>query len=498
MNHKMIWYIMGQIFKVEAAFLSVSFVVAVIVDAIDGNFGFLTVVAFLVPILILLGSGIPLTMKRPAKRNFYAKEGFFVVAMAWVLMSLVGCIPFMICGKMSFIDAFFETASGFTTTGASVITDLSLMSRGLLFWRSFTHWLGGMGILVFVLAIFPEQETQSIFLMKAESPGPKVGKIVSKLRITARILYGIYIALTLLEFIMLLCGGMTVYDSAVYSFATAGTGGFAVTDVIGNGGFTTYALQSNAYFEWVIGVFMFIFGVNFNVYFLIIVKRVRDAFRSEELWVYSGIVVSSVAFIAINIAAQAEKMYSTFGETLRHSFFTVTSITSSTGFATVDFDAWPTFSKAVLVLLMFIGASAGSTGGGLKVARVMLLIKNGYAELKRCISPNQVVTVKFEGKPIEKEVLHTTNGYLAVFISVLAASTLVVALDSPALDFGSSFTGVLACLNNIGPALGKLGPASNFSQLGVLSKVVLSFDMIAGRLELFPVLLLFSPKTYRN
>lgn len=498
MNHRMIWYIMGKIFKVEAAFLTVSFVVSIIVDAIDKNLGFLTFVAFIVPIAILLGAGIPLTLKRPTNRGFYAKEGFFVVAMAWVLMSLIGCIPFIICGKMSFIDAFFETASGFTTTGASIITDLSLMSRGLLFWRSFTHWLGGMGVLVFVLAIFPEQETQSIYLMKAESPGPKVGKIVSKLRITARILYGIYIALTLLEFILLLCGGMKVYDSAVYSFATAGTGGFAVSDVIANGGFTTYAIQSNAYFEWVIGAFMVMFGINFNIYFLILIKRVRDAFRSEELWVYTGIVTSSVALIAINLATMADKLYATVGETVRHSFFTVASIVSSTGFATVDFDTWPTFSKALLVLLMFCGACAGSTGGGLKVARVILLIKNGFAELKRCISPNQVVTVKFEGKPIEKEVLHTTNGYLAVFISVLAASTLVVALDSPSLDFGSSFTGVLACLNNIGPALGKLGPAQNYAGLGIISKIVLSFDMIAGRLELFPVMLLFSPKTYRN
>lgn len=494
MNHKMIWYIIGHIFKVEAAFLAVSFVVALLC----GNFKILNILGFLIPIAALLAIGFPLTKKKPQNRNFFAKEGFVVVALAWILMSLFGALPFFISREIpNFIDAFFETASGFTTTGSSILTNVSEMSKGLLFWRSLTHWLGGMGVLVFVLAIFPGQETQSIFLMKAESPGPKVGKIVPKLKVTARILYGIYIAMTLVEFIMLLCGGMPLFDSAVNSFATAGTGGFAVTDVIGNGGFVAGS-ASNAYFEWVIGIFMILFGVNFNVYYLILIRRVRDAFRSEELWVYTGIAASAVALITINLMNMPTRLYATFGETLRHSFFTTASIMSSTGFATVDFELWPTFSKALLVLLMFIGASAGSTGGGIKVARFILMIKNGLAELKRCISPNQVVSVKFEGKPVENDVVRSTNGYLVAFVSILAASTLIVSLDSPFLDFGSSFTGVLACLNNIGPGLGKLGPTQNFAGLGYVSKIVLSFDMIAGRLELFPVLLLLSPKTYRH
>ena len=472
---------MGQICKVEAAFLAISLIVSII-------YGDNLYLAFLVPIAALLAIGIPLTLKKPTKRTFFAKEGFFVVALSWFLMSLFGCLPFVISGEIpSFVDAFFETASGFSTTGASILSDVESLSHGLLFWRSFTHWLGGMGVLVFVLAIFPEQETQSIFLMKAESPGPKVGKIVSKLRITARILYGIYVALTLVEFIMLVCGGMPVFDSVVNSFATAGTGGFAVK----NAGISAY---DSAYCEYVIAAFMLIFGINFNIFFLIIVGRVREAFRSEELRVYLGIVVGSVILVALNIM----KLYSNFGEAFRYSFFQVTSIISSTGFSTADFDAWPEFSKMLLVILMFIGASAGSTGGGIKVARIIIMFKNGIAELRRCISPNSVVTIKFEGKPVEDNVLRSTNGYFVAFIAVFAASTLIVSFDTMAPSFTESFTGVLACLNNIGPALGRLGPTQNFGALGALSKLVLSFDMIAGRLELFPVLLLFSPRTYRN
>ncbi|MBR7082501.1 MAG: TrkH family potassium uptake protein [Clostridia bacterium] len=481
MNYRMISYIMGQICKVEAAFLGISLIVSMI-------YGDNLYLAFLTPIAALLAIGIPLTLKKPTKRSFFAKEGFFVVALSWFLMSLFGCLPFVISGEVpSFVDAFFETASGFSTTGASVISDVEALSHGLLFWRSFTHWLGGMGVLVFVLAIFPEQETQSIFLMKAESPGPKVGKIVSKLRITARILYGIYVALTLLEFILLICGGMPVFDSVVNSFATAGTGGFSVK----NAGIGAYG---SAYCEYVIAVFMFLFGINFNVFFLVIIGRVRDALKSEEFRVYTGIVVGAVVIIALNIM----KLYASFGEAFRYSFFQVTSIISSTGFSTADFDAWPEFSKMLLVILMFIGASAGSTGGGIKVARLILIVKNGIAELRRCISPNSVVTVKFEGKPVEDSVLRSTNGYLVAFFAVFAASSLIVSFDAMSPTFTESFTGVLACLNNIGPALGRLGPTQNFASLGALSKLVLSFDMIAGRLELFPVLLLFTPRTYRN
>ena len=479
MNYRMIWYIIGQMCKVEAAFLAISLVVAII-------YGENLFLAFLIPIALLLAIGIPLTLKKPVKRNFFAKEGFVVVALSWFMLSLFGCLPFIISREIpSFVDAFFETASGFSTTGASILSDIEALSHGMLFWRSFTHWLGGMGVLVFVLAIFPEQETQSIYLMKAESPGPKVGKMVSKLRVTARILYGIYVALTVAEFIMLVCGGMPVFDSIVNSFATAGTGGFAVK----NAGIGAYG---SAYCEYVIAAFMFIFGINFNIFYLILIGRVGEALRSEELRVYTGIVVSSVIVITLNIM----KLYSNFGEAFRYAFFQVASIISSTGFSTADFDMWPSFSKTIIVILMFIGASAGSTGGGIKVARLILMVKNGIAELRRCISPNSVITVKFEGKPVEDNVLRSTNGYFVAFFSVFAVSTLVVSLDG--LDFTSTFTGVLACINNIGPGLGALGPAQNFGGLGVLSKLVLSFDMIAGRLELFPVLLLFSPRTYRN
>ncbi|MBO4353464.1 MAG: TrkH family potassium uptake protein [Clostridia bacterium] len=483
MNYKMIWYIMGQIFKVEAVFMAVSLVVSLI-------YGENLFLAFGIPVLALLAIGHLLTLKKPAKRTFFAKEGFFVVGLSWFILSLFGALPFVISGQVpSFIDAFFETASGFTTTGASVISDVEALSHGLLFWRSFTHWIGGMGVLVFVLAIFPEQETQSIYLMKAESPGPKVGKIVSKLRITARILYGIYIAMTLIEFILLVCGGMSVFDSLVNSFATAGTGGFSVK----NAGIGAYG---SAYCEYVISAFMILFGVNFNVFYLILIGKVKDAIKSEELKVYLGVVFSSVVLIsAVNMINKVEG-FATVGGAARYSLFQVASIISTTGFATADFATWPTFSQVLLVILMFLGACAGSTGGGTKIARFIIMIKSGIAELKRCISPNSVISVKFEGKPLESDVLRSTNGYFVAYFSVLALSMIAVSFDG--LDFTSTFTGVLACLNNIGPALSELGPTKNFASLSVLSKLVLSFDMIAGRLELFPVLLILSPKTYRK
>ena len=483
MNYRMIWYIMGQIFKVEAAFMAISLAVSLI-------YGENLLVAFGVTIFALITIGVLLTLKKPEKHNFYAKEGFVVVGLSWFVLSLFGALPFFISGEVpSFVDAFFETASGFTTTGASVISDVEALSHGLLFWRSFTHWIGGMGVLVFVLALFPEQETQSIYLLKAESPGPKVGKIVSKLRITARILYGIYIAMTIIEFIMLVCGGMDVFDSIVNSFATAGTGGFSVR----NGGIADY---NSAYSEYVISAFMILFGVNFNVFYLILIGKVKDAVKSEELRVYLGIVFASVVAIsAVNMINNVEG-FATVGESFRYSLFQVASVISTTGFSTVDFAAWPTFSQTLLVVLMFFGACAGSTGGGTKIVRSIIMLKSGYAELKHCISPNSVISVKFEGKPVENDVIRSTNGYFVAYFSVLALSTLIVSFDG--LDFTSTFTGVLACLNNIGPALSELGPTHNFGGLSVLSKLVLSFDMIAGRLELFPVLLLLSPRTYRR
>lgn len=479
MNYKMISYIMGQISKVEAALLIISLVVSAV-------YGEDLLLAFSVPALALLALGIPLTLKKPQKKSFYAKEGFIVVALSWFLLSVFGALPFCISGEIpSFIDAYFETVSGFTTTGATIVDNVEAMSHGLLFWRSFTHWIGGMGVLVFVLAIFPQQETQSIFLMKAESPGPKVGKIVSKLKVTARILYGIYVVMTAVQVVLLLLGGMPLFDSIVNSFATAGTGGFAIKS-------TSIAAYNSAYIEYVIAIFMVLFSINFNVFYLLLIGRVREALKSEEMWVYLGVIASSTAIIAVNIS----NLYSNIGDTVRTAFFQVASVISTTGFSTVDFNKWPELSKMVLIMLMFFGACAGSTGGGIKIARIILLVKSGLAELKRCISPNSVVTVKFEGKPVENDVVRSTSGYMTAYLSIMAVSLLLVSIDG--FDFESTFTAVLTCIGNVGPGMGVFGPLANFSALGTFSKLVLSFDMIAGRLELFPVLLLFSPNTYKN
>ncbi|MBQ0125200.1 MAG: TrkH family potassium uptake protein [Clostridiales bacterium] len=479
MNYKMIGYVLGQIFKVEAAILLLSLIVSVCC-------GENLLLAFIIPIVLLVGISIPMTRKKPQNINLFAKEGFVIVALSWIVLSLFGALPFWISREVpSFMDAFFETVSGFTTTGATVIRDVEALSRGLLFWRSFTHWIGGMGVLVFVLAIFPEQETQSIFLMKAESPGPQVGKIVSKLKITARILYAIYVALTLLEFILLLCGGMPFFDSLVNSLATAGTGGFAIW----NDGIAHY---QSAYVEYVIAIFMMLFGVNFNVFYLILIKRFADALRCEEMRVYFCIIGASTLIITLNTF----NIYKTFGRTFRTAFFQVCSIITTTGFSTVDFNSWPTLSKTVLVVLMLFGACAGSTAGGLKIARLILLIKSGLAELRRCISPNSVISIKFEGKPVEQSVIRSTSGYLVAYFSVMLISMLAISING--FDFESTVVSVISCFNNIGPGLGKLFESNpTFSDFSVFSKIVLSFDMIAGRLEIFPVLLLISPKTYK-
>lgn len=491
MNFKMIWYVLGRLSFIEAAFLTISLIVSFICGDVFKNV--MILFAFLIPISLLVGLGFLLSFKKPQKTNFYAKEGFVVVALSWFLMSFFGALPFWISGSIpNLVDAFFETTSGFTTTGASILTDIRALPDGLLFWRSFTHWIGGMGVLVFMLAIFPEQETQSIFLMKAESPGPQVGKIVSKLRVTARILYGIYIVMTVLEMILLLCGGMPFFDSVVNSLATAGTGGFAIwNESIGY--YRTLAGCNAVYCEYVFATFMILFGVNFNIFYLILIKRAKEAFRSEELWVYLGVVFTAIAIICASVF----KIYGNFEEAFRNSFFTVASFISTTGFATVDPNTWPQLAKTVLVVLMFFGASAGSTGGGVKIARVIMWIKSGFAEVRRCISPNSVISVKYEGKTVEDSVVRSTNGYLVAYLVIFVISTLIISLER--FDFESTFTSVLSCLNNIGPGFGQhFLEVPNFSSFSILSKLVFAFDMIAGRLELFPVLLLFSPKTYKH
>ena len=483
MNYRMVSYIIGQIMRVEGILMIPSLVVSVI-------YGESAFAAFLIPIVLSVAAGTLLTIKKPSNPDIFAKEGFVTVGLSWIIMSLIGALPFVIDGCIpSFVDAFFETVSGFTTTGASILTEIESLGRGMLFWRSFTHFVGGMGVLVFVLAILPQADTRSVKLMhvmRAEVPGPKVGKLVSKIGRTARIMYGIYIGLTVIEMILLLAGGMPVYGSIVNSFATAGTGGFAIKNA-------SIAAYDSAYIDYVIGIFMFLFGVNFNLYYLILIGHVGEALRSEELRWYLIITGVSTALIAADIY----EIFGTVGESVRYAFFQVTSVMSTTGFATSDYNAWPALSKVILALLMFCGACVGSTTGGIKVGRIILLVKSGLREVKYMLHPRAVVAVRSEGKPVERDVLRGANSYMIVYIMLFTVSLFLVEMVEEC-DLVTGFTAVSACLNNVGPGLGEVGPAGNFSALTPFTKILLSVDMLAGRLEIFPLLMLFAPSTWRG
>ena len=483
MNYRMVSYIIGQIVRVEGILMIPPLVVSVI-------YGESAFAAFLIPIVLSVAAGTLLTIKKPSNPDIFAKEGFVTVGLSWIIMSLIGALPFVIDGCIpSFVDAFFETVSGFTTTGASILTEIESLGRGMLFWRSFTHFVGGMGVLVFVLAILPQADTRSVKLMhvmRAEVPGPKVGKLVSKIGRTARIMYGIYIGLTVIEMILLLAGGMPVYDSIVNSFATAGTGGFAIKNA-------SIAAYDSAYIDYVIGIFMFLFGVNFNLYYLILIGHVGEALRSEELRWYLIITGVSTALIAADIY----EIFGTVGESVRYAFFQVTSVMSTTGFATSDYNAWPALSKVILALLMFCGACVGSTTGGIKVGRIILLVKSGLREVKYMLHPRAVVAVRSEGKPVERDVLRGANSYMIVYIMLFTTSLFLVEMVEEC-DLVTGFTAVSACLNNVGPGLGEVGPAGNFSALTPFTKILLSVDMLAGRLEIFPLLMLFAPSTWRG
>lgn len=483
MNYRMVSYIIGQIVRVEGILMIPSLVVSVI-------YGESAFAAFLIPIVLSVAAGTLLTIKKPSNPDIFAKEGFVTVGLSWIIMSLIGALPFVIDGCIpSFVDAFFETVSGFTTTGASILTEIESLGRGMLFWRSFTHFVGGMGVLVFVLAILPQADTRSVKLMhvmRAEVPGPKVGKLVSKIGRTARIMYGIYIGLTVIEMILLLAGGMSVYGSIVNSFATAGTGGFAIKNA-------SIAAYDSAYIDYVIGIFMFLFGVNFNLYYLILIGHVGEALRSEELRWYLIITCVSTALIAADIY----EIFGTVGESVRYAFFQVTSVMSTTGFATSDYNAWPALSKVILALLMFCGACVGSTTGGIKVGRIILLVKSGLREVKYMLHPRAVVAVRSEGKPVERDVLRGANSYMIVYIMLFTVSLFLVEMVEEC-DLVTGFTAVSACLNNVGPGLGEVGPAGNFSALTPFTKILLSVDMLAGRLEIFPLLMLFAPSTWRG
>ncbi len=474
MNYRMVFYNIGRILLVEAALLTFPAIGSIIYNE-D------TLISFALTIAALTVVGLLAVRKKPKNTAIYAKDGYVIVALTWILMSLFGAMPFYFSGYIpNFVDAFFETVSGFTTTGSTILSNIEAMPKSLLFWRSFTHWIGGMGILVFVIAILPKTESSSMHVMRAEVPGPTVGKLVSKLRASARILYGIYCILTIVEIIMLICGGMPVYDSIVSSFATAGTGGFGVL----NNSIEGY---NSVYSEMVIAAFMLIFGVNFNIYYMFLIKQGRQAIKNEELRYYLGIVLGSIILIAVCLA---NTKYS-IGDSIRYAVFQVASIVTTTGFSTVNFDTWPIFTKIILVFLMFIGACAGSTGGGIKVSRLMILIKSGLRDIKKAINPRSIETVKVDKHTVEEPVVKSVSVFFATYMILIAISALIISIDGR--DLVTTFTSVVACIGNIGPGLGAVGPYGNFADFSVMSKLVLSFDMLAGRLELIPMLMLFSP-----
>ena len=468
----MIFFIIGWVFIIEAALMAPSALVAVLYSE-------RSIWAFAAAIGLCLLLGVPLVRKQPANKVFYAKEGCVTVALSWIVMSLMGALPFVFSGVIpSIVDAMFETVSGFTTTGASILKDVEVLPRCMLFWRSFTHWIGGMGVLVFLLCLLPMSGGgYSMNLMKAESPGPSVSKLVPKVRSTAKLLYGLYVALSLLELALLLLGSMPLFDALCTTFGTAGTGGFGIK----NSSIGEYS----AYIQSIVTIFMILFGINFNVYFLLYMRKPKEALRCEEAGWYLAIIAVSTLIITVFIRNSFPDLVTAF----RHAAFQVGSIITTTGFSTVDFNVWPAVPRAILVLLMFIGACAGSTGGGIKVSRIVLLFRTMTREIGQIIHPHMVKKLKFEGRVVGQEVLRSVNAFMVAYVLIFAVSTLFVCLDG--FDLVTSFTAVAATLNNIGPGLEMVGPIGNFSCFSDLSKIVLIFDMLAGRLEIFPLLVLF-------
>lgn len=485
MNYKVVLSLLGKTLLIEAVLMMFPMLVGVIYQ--ENNF-----ISFLVPILCLIAIGAPLTFLKAKDTSLYAKEGFVIVALSWIFLSLVGAVPFVIGGAIpNYIDAVFETVSGFTTTGASILTSQQIesMPKALMFWRLFTHWIGGMGILVFVLAIMPANNAGVMHVFRTESPGPSVGKLASKLRFTARILYGIYITLTLLQVVFLLCGKMPLLDSFLMSFSTAGTGGFGVRG--------DSAMSYSSYVQIVLAIFMFIFSINFNAFYLILIGSVAKAFAIEEVRAFIVIILVATVTITINLLVSASEIYSTFGEALKHSFFQVASIGSTTGLTSANFDAWPEFSRAVLMILTIVGSCGGSTGGGIKVARLVILCKSSTSDFKRLIHPRAVVTTKFDGEVLDKNTERNVRTYFILWAIIVVLSTLILSLD-PNSNLFSNFSATLACIGNVGPGFDKVGPMFNYAFYSAPSKILLSFVMLIGRLEIFPMLILFIPRTWKK
>lgn len=477
MNRRMVLKTVGQILLSEAGLLLLPLAVSLYYKE-------KCVFAFLITILIafVLGGLLAVFMK-PATKIIYAKEGFVTVSLAWIILSVVGALPFVLSGEIpSFADAFFETVSGFTTTGASVVQNVEIMSKGILFWRSFTHWVGGMGILVFIMAILPNVSDRSIHIMRAEMPGPIIGKLVPKAKDTAKILYLIYIAMTTMEILILRIEGMTWFESAVHSFGTAGTGGFGIKA----DGLASYS----PVIQYTIAIFMLLFGINFNLYYLLLLRKVKSVIKSGELWFYLGVVLVSVVIVSVDIYS----VYGNISDVLRLSLFQISSIVTTTGYATADFNTWPVLSKGIILLLMFFGGCAGSTAGGFKMSRVILLFKTIKRELKKLLHPRSVSTVRLEGKPVSEETLTDLHSYFAVYIALIGIIFIILCFGSP--DIETAFSSAVSCFNNVGPAFSFAGPTQNYAFYSDALKYVLSFAMLLGRLEIFPILLTFSFSTW--
>ena len=486
MNYSIIRNILGKIMILTAFLMSLPLIFCVIYQEKLLNY-----IAFIVPIVLLVLFGWLFNIKKANDTKMLAREGFIIVGFTWLTIALFGCLPFIISREIpNPFDAFFEMCSGFTTTGASILNDVTALSHSMKFWRSFSHWIGGMGVLVFILAIIPEsKDGTSIHILRAESPGPQVGKLVSKMQVTSRILYLIYLGLTLSEFLLLWLGPdkkMDAFNSLIYSLGTAGTGGLAVDP---------YSIEFySSYSQYVIATFMFVFGINFTLFYFILIGNLKEVFKNEEVRWYFSIVFISIVIIFISLYSKG--VYVGVEQTFRHSFFQVASIVSTTGYSTANFNEWPALTKSVLFILMFFGASAGSTAGGMKISRVIILIKSSWKRIKNMVNPRKVETIYIDNKPINDTIVDSVQSFFVVYMAIFILCSLVISIDN--FGFETNITASLACISNIGPGLGEVGPYGSYAGFSNFSKLILSLEMIAGRLELFPMLILFNPKTWKR
>ena len=488
MNYKMVLNILGKTMLITASLMMLPMLVGIIYQ--ENNF-----INFLIPILVFLAIGAPFAFCKAKSTSIYAKEGFIIVALAWIILSLVGALPFVIGGEIpNYIDALFETVSGFTTTGSSILSGVQIesLSRASAFWRIFTHWIGGMGVLVFVLAVIPNENQGIMHVYRSESPGPSSSKLVSKIKKTTRILYLIYVGMTIAEIIFLAFSGISFYECVMTAFSTAGTGGFSMYgDSIAH--YANIGHKSAVYIEMVVASFMFLFGVNFNVYYLLLTGGVIKALKSEEVRAYLFLVLGAIIIIAFNIL----NTVANFGEALRYSFFQVTAVSSTTGFVSFDFDTWPVLSKTLLLLLMIVGGCGGSTAGGMKVSRLVLVVKSLGKDIKRTVHPRAITSFQFEDQPVSKEMESSVKTYVLLYFIIIVVSTIILSIDAFAGDVMTNLSSAITSISNVGPGLGKLvGATGNFSGYGAFSKIVLCFNMLAGRLEILPILIMFSPQTW--